>query len=227
MMTTTLLAVLLAGLAAPDPVAAAPSWSGDVLYRTTLLRAAPGRLLDLVAAMKGKAPWIFRHSQGDHWDLMVLAPVGSYGEHFKATGAMAPLAPAELVAWQEDEFVRGPDLATLPGFPEAGLAHIEMFHALAGKRADLLRQREMENAYLGATGQPQNAIFVRDLGASWDAFTIGAYRNWRHYAETQEVPPEKDEAAARAAGFTGRAGISPYLRSLIQDHHDTLATPVR
>jgi hypothetical protein len=198
-----------------------------VLYRTTLLRAAPGRLLDLVAALKGKAPWIFRHSQGDQWDLMALSPLGSYADHFKATGALPPVAPGELVAWQEDEFVRGPDLAALPGFSEAGLVHIEMFHALPGKRADLLHQREMENAYLGATGQPQNAIFVRDLGASWDAFTIGAYRNWRHYAEAQEVPPEKDEAAARAAGFAGRAAISPYLRSLIQDHHDTLAVPVR
>jgi hypothetical protein len=174
-----------------------------------------------VGVVKGKAPCIFRHSQGDHWDLMVLAPVKTHGEH------VAPVAPEELVAWQEDEFVRGPELSALPGLAEAGLAHIEMFHALPGKRAELLRQREMENAYLGATGQPQNAIFVRDLGASWDAFTLGVYRNWKHYAEAQDVPPEKDEAAARAAGFDGRSSIGPYLRALILDHHDTLATLVR
>ena len=224
-----ILALLLAGLTVPRPLAPspAPALRGDVLYKTTLLRAAPGRLLDLVAAVKGKAPWIFRHSQGDHWDLMILAPVGSYGEHFKSASANAPLAAEELVAWQEEEFVRGPDLATLPGIGEAGVVHIEMFHALAGKRTELLHQREMENAYLGATGQPQNAIFVREFGASWDAFTVGVYRNWRHYAEAQEVPAEKDEAAARAAGFSGRSGIGPYLRALILDHHDTLATPVR
>jgi hypothetical protein len=140
--------------------------------------------------------------------------------------AAAPL-PEELVAWQEEELVRGPDLAALPGFAEAGLAHIEMFHALAGKRAELLRQREMENEYLGATGQPRNAIFLREAGASWDLFTIGVYRNWRHYAEAQEVPPDQDEAAARAAGFAARSQIGPYLRTLILDHHDTLATPVR
>ena len=223
------LAVSLALVAAGGPVSsmAAPALRGDVLYRMTLLRAAPGRLLDLVAAVKGKAPWIFRHSQGDHWDLMALAPVGSYAEHFKGASAATPVAAEELVAWQEEEFVRGPDLAGLPGWAEAGVVHIEMFHALAGKRAELLRQREMENAYLGATGQPQNAIFVRELGASWDAFTIGVYRNWRHYAEAQEVPAEKDEAAARAAGFTGRSAIGPYLRALILDHHDTLASAVR
>ena len=228
-MKSLALAVSLALAAAggPDVAEAAPALRGDVLYRMTLLRAAPGRLLDLVAAVKGRAPWIFRHSQGDHWDLMVLSPLSSYSEHFKGTSATAALAPEELVAWQEEEFVRGPDLAGLPGWPEAGVVHIEMFHALAGKRAELLRQREMENAYLGATGQPQNAIFVRELGASWDAFTVGVYRNWRHYAEAQDVPADKDEAAARAAGFTGRAAIGPYLRALILDHHDTLASAVR
>ena len=226
-MKPSILVGLLALLAAGPPVAscAAPPLHGEVLYRTTLLRAAPGRLLELVGALKGKAPWIFRHSQGDHWDLMVLAPVGSYAEHFK--GTVAPLAAEDLLAWQEEEFMRGPDLASLPGSAEAGVVHIEMFHALAGKRAELLRQRDMENAYLGATGQPQNAIFVREVGASWDAFTLGVYRNWRHYAEAQEVPADKDEAAARAAGFTGRSAIGPYLRALILDHHDTLAAPVR
>lgn len=211
-------------LAASGPAAAASAapQRGDTLYRATLLRAAPGRLLDLVAAVKGKAPWIYRHSQGDHWDLLLLAPMA-------VSDGLKPvvLAPEELVAWQEDELVRGPDLAASPAFAEAGLAHVEMFHALAGKRAELLRQREMENDYLGATGQPQNAIFVREAGASWDLFTIGVYRSWKHYAEAQDVPPDKDEAAARAAGFASRAMIGPYLRTLILDHHDTLATPVR
>jgi hypothetical protein len=189
------------------------------------MRAAPGRLLELLAAVKGKATWIYRHSQGDQWDLMLLTPLGA--SEREAPGGGAALAPEVLVAWQEEELVRGPDLSVLPGIAEAGLAHIEMFHGLAGKRAELLRQREMENNYLGATGQPQNAIFVRESGASWDLFTLGVYRNWRHYAEAQEVPAEKDDAAAKAAGFSGRSGIGPYLRALILDHHDTLATPVR
>jgi len=226
-MKSLVLFALLNSLGAGGGAAsAAPPLHGDQLYRMTLLRAAPGRLLELLEAVKGKTPWIYRHSQGDHWDLMVLAPAGGAAEVPKAAGA-APLAGEELIAWQEDEWVRGPDLAALPGFAAAGLAHIEMFHALAGKRAELLRQRAMENAYLAATGQPQTALFVRESGASWDAFTIGAYRDWRHYAEAREVPEDKDEAAARAAGFAGRTAIGPYLRALILDHHDTLATPVR
>jgi hypothetical protein len=102
-----------------------------------------------------------------------------------------------------------------------------MFHALADKRADLVREREMENAYLQALGRPVNAIFVRELGGSWDAFTIGAYRDWKHFAERDDIPADKAAAAARTAGFEGDDRIGPYLRSLIQSHHDTLATPVR
>jgi hypothetical protein len=200
----------------------APSMRGETLHRMTLLRAAPGRLLDLVAAVKGRG-LVLRHSQGDQWDLMVLAPGAGYAD---LAGA-PPLADPALVAWQEDELVRGPDVARLDGFAAAGLHHIEMFVALAGRRGDLVREREMENAYLAALGRPRNAIFVRELGAAWDAFTIGGYRSWKHFAERDDIPPDRSAAAARAAGFEGDDRIGPYLRSLIQSHHDTLATPVR
>jgi hypothetical protein len=198
------------------------SMRGETLHRMTLLRAAPGRLLDLVAAVKGRG-LVLRHSQGDQWDLMVLTPVAGYAE---LAGA-GPLADPGLVAWQEDELVRGPELGRLDGFASAGLYHVEMFVALAGRRTDLVREREMENAYLAALGRPRNAIFVRELGAAWDAFTIGAYRSWKHFAERDDIPPDRSLAAARAAGFEGDDRIGPYLRSLIQSHHDTLATPVR
>jgi len=200
----------------------AASMRGETLHRMTLLRAAPGRLLELVAAVKGRG-LVLRHSQGDQWDLMVLAPLASYADLAPA----APLADPALVAWQEDEIVRGPDVTRLDGFQAAGLYHIEMFVALAGRRGDVVREREMENAYLATLGRPRNAIFVRELGAAWDAFTIGPYRSWKHFAERDDIPPDRSAAAARAAGFEGDDRIGPYLRSLIQSHHDTLATPVR
>jgi len=215
------------------PAVEAQSLRGDALYRTTLLRAAPGRLLDLIAALKGSglaAPGskalVLRHAQGDQWDLMVLQPFTGYAQALKEPNALA-LAPEGLVSWQEDEFVRGPDIAALPGFREANLYHAEMFHALAGKRAELLKEREMENAYAGLLERPQTAIFVRELGASWDSFTIGWYRGWKHYAERDDIPKEKSATAAKAAGFSSQEEISPYLRSLILDHHDSLLTPVR
>ena len=71
---------------------AAPAHAADntYLYKVTLVQAAPGKLLDLIDLYKARAaelrqagdeaPLWMRHSQGDHWDLMVLFPVGSYAE---------------------------------------------------------------------------------------------------------------------------------------------------
>lgn len=224
------LTLMLTTLATPS---GAQSMRGDALYRTTLLRAAPGRLLDLIGALKAKGVGaanskglLLRHAQGDHWDLMILQQVAGYAQALRDERP-APLAAPELVAWQEEEFVRGPDLETLPAFREASLYHAEMFHALADKRAELLKEREMENAYAGALGRPQTAIFVRELGASWDSFTLGAYKGWKHYAERDDIPKDKSASAAKAAGFADADQIGPYLRSLILDHHDSLMTPIR
>jgi hypothetical protein len=233
-MRTRTAAVALAVLLAPLPIpAAAQSLEGDVLHRFTLLRAAPGRLLELVAALKSAGlaataskALLLRHSQGDHWDVMVLQPIGSYAAHLKESRP-APLAPASLIAWQEDGFVRGPELDQIAGFREGALFHAEMFHALGEKRAELVKEREMENAYLRGVGRPTNAIFVRELGASWDCFTLGSYRGWTHFAERDAIPKEKAAAAAKAAGFPSDDHVGPYLRSLILDHHDSLLTPVR
>lgn len=225
-------AALVSLLAVPGR-AEAPLGTGDVLYRMTLMRAAPGRLTDLLNEVRGPAGRIarprlvLRHSQGDQWDLLVLTPVGAYVDYFSRPSLSLPLASAEHVAWQEDEFVRGPDVWAMAEFATAGLYHVEMFVALPDKRADLLREREMENAYLRALDRPTNAIFTRELGAAWDTFTIGAYRGYKHFAEREDIPPEKAAAAAKAAGFEADDRIGPYLRSLIQSHHDTLATPVR
>jgi len=215
------------------------------LYKAKLIQAAPGKLLDVIDLLKtaqagyreagDEQPLLMRHSQGDRWDLMNLIPMNNYVEYYsrertaKRAKALKELQTKvdELVAWQEDELVRGPDVTRLEGFAAAGLYHIEMFVALAGRRGELVREREMENAYLASLGRPRNAIFVREFGAAWDAFTLGPYRSWKHFAERDDIPPERSAAAARAAGFEGDDRIGPYLRSLIQSHHDTLATPVR
>ena len=209
--------------------AAAQADRGDRLYRMTLLRAAPGRLLDLVQDVKARVaalpagegrPLLLRHQQGDHWDLFVLTAAG-------AAIDTRPLAATALVAWQQDELVRGPDFWGLPGFAEASLAHVEMFVALAGRQDELVRERQMENRYARALGRPATAIFVREYGAEWDAFTIGPYRSWKHYAERDDTKPEASLAAAKQAGFESDAHIGAYMRSLINTHQDTLLTVVR
>ena len=229
--------------------APAPAPSAGYLYRATLLQAAPGKLLEVVDFYKAgwpgsrdsgdEAPLAMRHSQGDRWDLLLLFPMGSFGEYYAADrierrrkareAAAADLAKlAADVAWQEDVFVYGAPLPEVrEALGKAGFFHVEMFEALPGKQAALHGQREMENEYLKRLSLPQNFIFVRDSGAPWDLFTVGAYRDLKHYAESADVPDAKSEEAARAAGFDGTKGIGPYLRTLISLHHDTLAVAVR
>ena len=245
--------LLLAAVLAPPapPAAPAPSDAHRYLYRTTLIQAAPGKLLDLVDLYKAgwpggkdsgdEAPLAMRHSQGDRWDLLLLFPMGSWGEYYaperiqrRERVRTAPSSAAALarlrddVAWTEDVFVYGPPLDAVRGrLGDAGFFHVEMFEALPGQLSGLYRQREMENAYLGALDLPQNLIFVRDAGAAWDLFTIGAYRDLKQYAANGDAPEAKQEEAAKAAGFDGVKAIGPYLRTLISLHHDTLAVAIR
>ena len=104
---------------------------------------------------------------------------------------------------------------------------MEMFVALPGKFADLYKEREMENVYSKALKQPENFIFVRDQGAAWDIFTIGVFRDLKHYAESADALPKDQEAAAKTAGFEAPSQIGPYLRRFIREHHDTLAVAVK
>ena len=234
----------LAGLLLASPTA--PPAADAYLYRARLVQAAPGRLLELIDLEKTLAagwtdggdetPLAMRHSQGDKWDLMLLYPIGSFPAHYASDRVArrdrwrererAALAKeADAIAWQEDVFVWGPPIARVrEAFGKAGFFHVEMFVALPGRAADLEKQREMENAYDKALGLPQNLVFTRDSGAAWDVFTIGCYRDLKHYAEGSSVPSSDQDAAARAAGFDGAKAIGPYLRTLIREHHDTLAT---
>jgi hypothetical protein len=244
--------MLLAGLlAAAIAIAPQPQAQGST-YRTLLLRAAPGRLLELIDLVKARSrvheaagegkPLIMRHSQGDQWDLMILYPIGTMADEFSrerrdklaraATAAGMPDSVferrlRELVSWREEVFVDGPPVSTLEARrADAGFYHIEMFIAVAGKYDDLLRQRRMENDFLQRIGRKENLIFTRVAGASWDMFTVGFYRDLQHYAERNPMSDAEQDDAARKAGFESRAHIGPYLRTFVGSHHDTLATKV-
>ena len=227
--------------------------SGSYVYRTVFLRAAPGLLLELIEAVKSTlptlaaagdpAPLLARHSQGDHWDLLVVQPVGTLADYygsdhaarwqaaeagtgFSSTAFRREVDP--LVAWQQELFVAGPPLEVFEARnQDAGFYHIEVFLALAGQRDSLLRQRAMENLYLTGIGRPTNLIFRRLGGAEWDAYTIGYYRDLQHYAEPATISAEQEEQAALAAGFQSRHQIGSYLRRFLAGHHDTLLNRIR
>ncbi len=233
----------LASLALLVPSATASETT--YLYKARLVQAAPGKLLEVIdlyrASLAGykdagdELPLWMRHSQGDHWDLLILIPMKSYDEYYNP-GRIARRKSQrdslrkldELIAWQEDVFVYGPPIDEVrKTFASSAFFHVEMFHSLAGKQSELFKEREMENAYLKTLKRPENFIFVRDQGAAWDLFTIGAYRDLKHFAESAGIPESDQEAAAKAAGFEAANRIGPYLRTLISSHHDTLAVSVK
>jgi hypothetical protein len=243
----TLIILTLAAASAFQMVSAQEQPQPSYLYKTSLVQAAPGKLLDLIDTynklfaeqMKvtgDAAPLWMRHSQGDRWDLLILSPMRSYSEFYKPDRAVKRETILDRwrsrlkddIAWQEDVFVYGPPLEELrKAFTAAGFFHVEMFQSLPGKQAELYKQREMENAFSRAVKSPENFIFVRDQGAAWDLFTIGCYENLKHYAQSADVPPADADAAAKSAGFESAARIGPYLRTLIALHHDTLAVAIK
>jgi hypothetical protein len=219
----------------------------NYLYKTSLVQAAPGRILEVIDIYKSLAVeqartgadeplLMMRHSQGDRWDLLLLFPMSSYSEYYQTERASKRKASEQAatdqlrgaVAWQEDVFVYGPPVAKVrKEFADTGLFHVEMFESLPGKVAELYKQREMENAFSAKLNEPQNLIFQRDQGAAWDIFTIGCFRNMKHYAQSEDVSKADQETAAKLAGFESAAQIGPYLRTLISLHHDTLAVSVK
>ncbi|HSL22249.1 MAG TPA: hypothetical protein VK886_11995 [Vicinamibacterales bacterium] len=236
-----------------QPSASAPPSGATELYRFVLVQAAPGRLLDLIelyrsrlpviAAGGDELPIIVRHSQGDRWDLLVIYPSGSFTSYYaadrvakrEAAAKASGVSNAEFarrfydrVAWHEDVYVEGPPISALRGYlKDAGLVHLEMMQALAGRRETLIEQRRMESEFNRARGRPEYLIFTHEQGAAWDVITLDAYRNWRHYAEQETLSAEANDAAARKAGFDSADAIGPYMRTLILSHHDTIGTLVR
>ncbi len=244
-----ILAALLA-LGAPQATAAP---AASELYRFVLIQAAPGKLSDLIdlyrrrlpviAAGGDELPFIARHLQGDRWDLCVIYPSGSFTDYYSVARVRQREAAAaksgvsneqfarqfyELVAWHEDVYVEGPPLAAFREYlKDAGLVHFEMFQSLAGKRDALIEERRMESAFNRFRSRPEALLFTHEQGAAWDVITIDAFRNWRHYAETETIAPDVNDASAKKAGFANADAIGPYVRSLISLHRDTLANVVK
>ena len=190
------------------------------------MRAAPGKLeqlLDAARVYRAEAKGnviLMRHSQGDHWDLLLLEPLGP---ELEAGGDFSELVDYELrmLAQSQSSF---PELKARA--KQTSLYHIEMFYALAGRQAALVDQRERENRYLQLTGQVTNSVFVTRFGSDVDVFTIGFHDSLASFAKGPSVSDNQAEQIARQAGFKDRADLGFYLRSLLLGHHDTLAGPV-
>jgi len=225
---------------------------GEYLYNVTLVRAAPGSFnafmdaleesFEVVVMAGDPVPIWMRHSQGDHWDFMVLYPMDS-AQDFYSEERIA----RRKLAWNTDEghaiqsrleatssyteewFATSISVDDMRArFREKGMYHIEMFAGLPGKRAELLEQRRMENRYYAHLERQQNVIFAREGGSNWDFMTIGFHDSLASFAAAGNAhSAEEQEKAAVVAGFSGTDQIGPYLRSLLSYHNDTIAVNPR
>jgi hypothetical protein len=212
-------------------------------YKITFYRAAPGKLLELIDLLKNKAkayesatshqPTVIRHSQGDQWDLMIVEYIEKRQAYYTNPNTDLVFTPNygdsfyDIISYHESFIAQGPAIdSTEEVLSQNDYFHFEIFVALAGKQQELLKQRHMENDYLNDIGRKPNLIFTMNGTSRWDCFTLGGYRDIKHFAESADIPFEKEEAAAKKAGFKGVNDISPYLRSLIETHNDTLGGKV-
>lgn len=195
-------------------------------FQISLLRAAPGEMPDLIEHVKSikqankQQMLILRHSQGDHWDLMLMQPAT---ENVSAT-----VSYADWVDFQHDFIAQAtldwPQLVNMS--KGANLFHIEMFQAANKRYQKLLEQRVMENNYLVATQRSANLIFETTFGSDVDLFTLGIYPDLAAFAAEPDLKPEVFEKAAVEAGFKSRGDIGFYLREFLVGHQDTLATQI-
>jgi hypothetical protein len=219
----------------------------EYLYKMTMVRAAPGKLLDLIDLFEKRmsvyetsgdeAPLRMRHAQGDQWDLLIMYPIDSFSKYYaperveqrKKAADDSGLSEEEFsrlyydyTSFHEDMIVKGPPLPDLrKAFAEAGYFHTEMFVALAGKRAELHKEREMENDYLENLGQRRRFTLVQIEGAPWDIISLAFYRDEQEFTGRGDATPEQVDAAAKAAGFKGSKYIGPTMRSFVLYHRDT------
>jgi len=198
----------------------------DSYFQISLLRAHPGNLPALIEDVKLEKKRvqnemiIMRHSQGDHWDLMLVTPAT---RHLKA-----PHSYKDKADFQHDFLVIGNSWTQIKQLSKnAGLFHIEMFQAASGQYDALLKQRYMENDYLVATQRKANEVFETVFGSDVDLLTIGFYQNMQEFAAEPDLAQSVFEKAAKDAGFKSRSDIGFYLRRFLVGHQDTLATQVQ
>lgn len=89
----------------------------------------------------GEKPYIIRHSQGDHWDLVIYEYINNLPSCYSGSNKLPKMFTPEygddfynLIAFHENIFVNGNDFKSVSYlFESNNCVHVEMFQALPGK----------------------------------------------------------------------------------------------
>jgi hypothetical protein len=205
--------------------------SAQSSYIMKFIQAAPGEIKMLKEELKKlDSDLLLQHKQGENWDFLVIKQIDLSNFSLQRNSFIFsydnPLS--KKISKQEEIIASGPDYdifkKTIQDFP---LFHLESFDVIPGKEKELYREREMENKYFKEVNFDGNFIFTRIFGSEWDLITLGYYKSFTHFASQEEIPFDKDDFAAKQAGFKGVDYIGSYLRGLIIKHQDTIAKKVK
>jgi hypothetical protein len=214
------IALACAALFAPRQAAAQASSGAPELYHAHFVKAAPGKLPDLIAAYQAapvpageQKPIILRHREGDDWDLLVLTPYGK-GDT-TVTAAISPDVDAQYAKFRAsserhtDSFIAGPAWAQAQkafGSDAKGVYVVGVYRSANGHRDQLGQALEK----IAATGPAGGTLTFRHVeGGPFDFIQITHYDSWN--AIDAPVPGQGDPEA-----------LSLELRQHMAEHHDTI-----
>jgi hypothetical protein len=217
--------------ATPAAQAPAQASSGAELYHVHFVKAAPGKLVEMIDAyvnapqdpQSPAPPVILRHREGDDWNLLVLRPLGA-----EATlRAVAPSADLQqfltrtrgMRALHNDTFAIGPPWAEarklVLGDERAGSSGstggvyvVSVFRSLPGHRDQL------EGVLRKIAGdEPGRQLTLQHLeGGPWEYVTITRYDSWAAFGESEQKLGSQTPGPAALA-----------LGEHLAEHHDTIA----
>jgi hypothetical protein len=212
---------MLTVLAGAAPSARAQAGAAGELYHVQFAKAAPGKLMALIEGElkapptpgESEAPVIFRHVQGDDWQLMTISPLGP-----STTIRVEPPNPAleQYVSQMRTASMRHGDTITEgPPWAEArkvllgdeapdAVWVVSTFEPLPGHRDQLLAAlRQGPNA-------ASSLVLQHREGAPWQVLTITRYASWSALGAAMQQSSPSTSAAS--------PGVSEHIAA----HHDTI-----
>lgn len=209
----------LLSAAAPSLAQSAGAGSQE-LYHVHLVKAAMGKLPDLLSAYAAapvpageQKPIVLRHREGDDWDLLVLTPFGK-ADHI-VTATVSPDLQALYTKFRAlserhtDSFAAGPawaDAQKVFGSDASGVYVVGIYRAANGHR-DQMVEALGKIATSGPAGRTLTLHHVE--GGPFDVIQITRYDTW-------------NDIDAQSAGQATPMAQSLDLRQHMAEHHDTI-----
>ena len=124
--------------------------------------------MDSLMSQGAERPYLVRHSQGDHWDLLVIYPLGqkkllSISPERARLENETQVKIRPLLAWHEDLYVTGPSPDILAQFLGGqGLVHFEMMQALPGMGVRMVLSGHIHVSHIAPFRDDPGILFVQN-----------------------------------------------------------------